>query len=152
MVSTASCLGKNQDLVKLIFLRGLTNSFGVFQSIYTVDLLSSYSPSDIAWIGSVQTFLLLFVGALTGPIFDKGYFRSLLIVGSALVVLGMMMTSLATAYSHFMLAQGICVGIGSGCLFTPSIALLATYFTTKVGIAMGLSAMGSGIGRCISRP
>ncbi|KAJ9603389.1 hypothetical protein H2200_012167 [Cladophialophora chaetospira] len=125
---------------------GLINAYGAFQSYYTVDLLRHMTPSAIAWIGSVQACLLLLVGALTGPVFDAGYFRTLLILGSSMVVFGLFMTSIATEYWQILLAQGFCVGIGTGCLFTPSVALLSTYFSSKLMIAMGLAASGSGIG------
>ncbi|KAI1618396.1 MFS general substrate transporter [Exophiala viscosa] len=128
---------------------GLINAYGAFQSFYTVDLLQDKSRSAIAWIGSVQSCLLLLVGALTGPIFDAGYFRTLVVVGSGLTVFGMMMASIATKYWEVMLAQGVCVGLGAGCLFVPSTALLSTYFSSKMTIAMGLSATGSGVGGTI---
>jgi MFS family permease len=118
----------------------------VFQTYYSIETLSSWSQSDIAWIGSVQSYLLLLVGALTGPIFDAGYFRSLLFTGSFLVVFGMMMTSIASNYWQIFLAQAICVGIGAGCLFVPTVALISTYFTSKITIATGIAASGSGIG------
>lgn len=42
----------------------------------------------------MQAFLLMFVGALTGGLYDAGYFRELLWVGSFLIVFGQMMLSL----------------------------------------------------------
>ena len=33
----------------------------------------SYSTLDSSWIGSTQTFLMLTMGIITGPLFDKGY-------------------------------------------------------------------------------
>ncbi|KAF1814751.1 MFS general substrate transporter [Eremomyces bilateralis CBS 781.70] len=128
---------------------GIINSFGVFQAFYTTDFLKSMTPSTIAWIGSIQAFLLLMVGALTGPLYDAGYFRWLLRIGSVLIVFGMMMLSLATTYWQALLAQAICVGLGMGCLFVPSVAILSTYFTTKLAFAMGLAASGSSFGGII---
>jgi MFS family permease len=89
----------------------------------------------------------MLVGALTGPIYDAGYFRALLSVGSFLVVFGFMMLSLASTYWQVILAQGICVGLGAGCLFVPSVAILSTYFSTRVATAMGLAAAGSSLGK-----
>jgi MFS family permease len=99
----------------------------------------------------------MLVGALTGPIYDAGYFRALLLVGSFCVVFGHMMLSLATTYWQVILAQGVCVGIGAGCLFVPSVAILSTYFSTRVATAMGIAASGSSLGnlttmRCRSYP
>lgn len=60
------------------------------------------------------------------------------------------MTSLCTQYWAVMLAQGICVGLGSGCLFVPSVAILPQYFTTKKAFANGIAASGSSLGKWVS--
>jgi MFS family permease len=112
-------------------------------------LLRSRSGSDISWIGTFQGFLLIVFGSVTGPIFDLGYFRTTLITGSFLVVFGMMMTSLGTEYYQIFLAQGLVVGVGTGCLFLPSVAIVATYFSTKRAVATGITAAGGSIGSVI---
>lgn len=91
----------------------------------------------------------MLVGALTGPIYDAGYFRTLLVVGSFLVVFGQMMLSLCHEYYQVILAQAICIGLGCGCLFVPSVAILSTYFSTRIATAMGLAAAGSSLGGVI---
>lgn len=128
---------------------GVTNTFGVYLTTYEEGFLSSSSASDLAWIGSVQAFCLLFIGPLTGPIYDAGYFRVLILTGSFLVVFGQMMLSLCTSYWQVFLAQGITVGLGAGCLFIPSVAILSTYFNTKLATATGLAASGSSLGGVI---
>lgn len=45
-----------------------------------------------------------------------------------------------------MLAQGVFIGLGSGCLFVPSIAVVATYFTAKRALATGIAVGGSSLG------
>ncbi|KAL2049322.1 hypothetical protein ABVK25_010419 [Lepraria finkii] len=58
---------------------GIVNSFGVYQTYYENDLLSATSTSSqISWIGSIQAFLLVVIGVVTGPIFDQGYLQPLL--------------------------------------------------------------------------
>ena len=64
----------------------------MFQTFYEIDLLRDTSPSEISWIGSIQAFLLLFLGALSGPAFDAGYFKHLVIGGNFFIVFGLMMT------------------------------------------------------------
>ncbi|KAK5167142.1 uncharacterized protein LTR77_007872 [Saxophila tyrrhenica] len=125
---------------------GLVQTFGAYQSYYTTDLLSSYNASAISWIGTIQAFLLVFGGVITGPFFDQGYFRVLVMIGSFMIVLGMMMLSLARTYWQILLAQSICVGAGSGMLFTPSLAQVTVLFSRRRPIALGLSMMGTGLG------
>ncbi|KAM5362717.1 hypothetical protein ACJZ2D_012379 [Fusarium nematophilum] len=123
---------------------GLINSFGVFQPYYATTL--SRPPSDISWIGSFEVFLLFFVGTFTGRMTDGGFFRHLFGLGFLLVVLGMFAVSFCKTYWQFFLAQGICMGLGNGCLFCPSMATISTYFEKRRALAMGLAAAGSATG------
>lgn len=109
-------------------------------------MLSHMSPSTISWIGSVESCLLMCVGAIAGPLFDAGYFSSLLIVGNIMVAFGLMMTSLADQYYQILLAQGICLGISAGLLFTPAVAILPQYFRRRRALVNGIAASGSSIG------
>ncbi len=128
---------------------GILNTFGAFQTFYSSGTLFDRTSSDISWIGSIQAFLVLFTGFLSGPIYDRGYLRALLLVGSFLIVFGHMVLSLATEYWHVVLAQGVCVGLGSGLIYVPAVAILPTYFNTRMGLAIGLAASGSSIGGII---
>ena len=85
-------------------IRGLSNSFGVFQTYYEQKL--PQSPSEISWIGSLQALLLMGVGILVGPAYDAGFFTELVLAGTVLVPFGFMMTSLAYKYWEILLAQG----------------------------------------------
>lgn len=129
---------------RLTYLRGLINSFGVFQTYYVTAL--DRSPSDIAWIGSFQVFLTFFIGTFTGRLTDAGYFRSIFLLGTFLSVFGLMMASLSTTFYQLFLAQGVCIGLGNGCLFCPMLSLVSTYFSTKRSLALGLAACGSATG------
>lgn len=93
--------------------------------------------------------MVLFVGMLSGPLYDKGYIRELLMVGSFLVVFGNMMLSLCHEFWQCVLAQGFCIGIGAGSLFVPAIAILPTYFRKNLGLAIGIAASGSSTGGII---
>jgi len=93
--------------------------------------------------------MLMFAGMFSGPIFDKGYFRGLVISGAILTFLGMLMTSFATKYYQILLAQGICMGIGMGLMYIPSVAVLTAYFRDRREIALGIAASDSGSGGVI---
>ena len=130
--------------------RGLVLSFGVFQSFYQTTYLRGYSLSDLAWIGTTQVFCLNFVGVLTGPIYDLGYHGLLLYVSSFMVIFAIMMLSLSNNYYQVFLSQGLCLGIGSGILYVPSLALVAASFTTKRALAVTMVTAGSSIGGRVS--
>jgi MFS family permease len=105
---------------------GVLNAFGVFQTYYESGALFDRSSSDISWIGCIQMFMVLLMGVATGPIYDRGYLRPLLLVGSFGVVFGHMMLSLCKEYWQVVLAQGFVIGMGAGCLFVPCVSLLPT--------------------------
>ncbi|KAI1338998.1 major facilitator superfamily domain-containing protein [Xylariaceae sp. FL0016] len=124
---------------------GLINTFGVFQTYYERTLLRGSSASAIAWIGSIQGFCFFAIGVVVGPAWDAGHCRSLLVAGTLLIAAGFMATSLSGAYWQILLAQGLCVGLGTSCLYIPSIALVPQYFDRdRRAWAMGLATMGSG--------
>lgn len=128
---------------------GIINTFPVFQAYYESGQLFRASSSEISWIGSIQCFLLQVTGLIAGPIYDRGYLRLLLLTGSFMVVFGFIMLSLCTEYWEALLAQAFCVGIGAGLLFTPTVSLLPTYFTTHMGLAVGIASSGSSLGGVI---
>ncbi|CAM1503666.1 Fc.00g012570.m01.CDS01 [Cosmosporella sp. VM-42] len=123
---------------------GWINSFGTFQSLYT-DMLNRPS-SDISWIGSIMVFLLFFIGTFTGRLVDAGYFRPIFLLGIILQVGGIFATSFCKTYWQFLLAQGIGMGIGAGCMFCPLLAIVSTYFQKKRALALGIGACGSATG------
>jgi MFS family permease len=59
---------------------------------------------------------------------------------------GLFMTSLADEYYQFLLAQGLCSGIGTAMLFYPSISCTVTWFDKKRASAIGIAAAGAGCG------
>ncbi|CAL3970613.1 unnamed protein product [Diplocarpon coronariae] len=136
---------------------GLVNTFGVFQEYYskTPSLASSFA---VSWIGSVQSFLLLLLGAFSGRVVDAGYARSMTATGSFLIVFGMMMVSLSgygtgnqgegttLVYYQIMLSQGVCCGAGMGLVFIPPISITATYFQRRRALALGIVTTGAAVG------
>ncbi|KAF2173881.1 hypothetical protein M409DRAFT_62108 [Zasmidium cellare ATCC 36951] len=128
---------------------GWINAIAVFQNYYQTHQLAEYSPSTIAWIPSLETFMNFFLGPVVGAILDRYGHRWLLIVGTFLHVFGLMMTSLCTEYYQFILAQGICSPIGVCMIFFPAMASITTWFYKKRAFAFGIVAAGSSLGGVI---
>jgi len=59
------------------------------------------------------------------------------------------MTSLCLAYWQAILAQGLVIGVGNGCLFVPSTAVIQPYFTNRRALAMGIAITGGNVGGVI---
>jgi len=86
------------------------------------------------------------IGVIIGPLYDAGYCRTLIIVGTLLVTAGFMLTSIGTQYWHLLLSQGFCIGLGTCCLSIPSIAIVPMYFKKRRARAMAIATVGSGLG------
>ncbi|KAI1258676.1 MFS general substrate transporter [Xylariaceae sp. FL1019] len=126
---------------------GYANSFGAFQSYY--EEILPEPASTISWIGSIQVWLTLTVGAFSGRLLDAGFFLPTLIVGGVLQLLGIFLMSLSTKYWQLFLTQGVLSGIGAGIYFTPCISLVNTYFDKNRGLAVGLATAGNSGGGII---
>ncbi|RDW64960.1 hypothetical protein BP6252_10611 [Coleophoma cylindrospora] len=135
----------------LIFFNvlGLLNTYGQFQTLYETEVLSQNNPSTIAWIGSVQYLISYVTCIFTGPIWDAGHVRFLLVTGTVIMVFGLMMLSLCHVYYQFFLAQAVATGIGFGFVFMPGTAILPQWFTTRGPFAIGVAATGSSLGAVI---
>ncbi|KAL8934070.1 MAG: hypothetical protein Q9211_005421 [Gyalolechia sp. 1 TL-2023] len=123
---------------------GLITSFGVFQSYY--ETLLHEGPSTVSWIGTIQIFILLLVGTVSGRASDAGLVHEAVFGGTCLIVLGIFMTSLSTQYYQLLLSQGICVGLGMGILYMPGLSIPASYFKDKKPLAVAIIASGAGSG------
>ncbi|KAJ9156260.1 Major facilitator superfamily transporter [Pleurostoma richardsiae] len=123
---------------------GVANAYGVFQLYYKEN--TSWSASQISWIGSVQIFLMFVLGTVSGRLADGGYARHCILAGSILCTVGMFTTSVATAYWQIMLSLGVCQGTGSGLLSMPVTAIIGADFKRKRALALSISAAGTGVG------
>ena len=128
---------------------GWINCLGVFQNYYQTHQLRDYSPSSIAWIASIEIFMMFFPGPIVGWAFDNYGPKYLLIFGTFFHVFGLMMTSLCTEYYQFILAQAICSPLGLNCIFNAATSTIPTWFLKKRGAAYGIMAAGSGLGGII---
>ncbi|KAK9452839.1 major facilitator superfamily domain-containing protein [Dipodascopsis uninucleata] len=128
---------------------GYVNVIGLFQQYYAEKQLSSYTESTIAWITSLQIFIMIFSGSFVGRVYDMIGPRLLLLLGSVLLVTGIMTTSVCKEYYQFILAQGICTGIGMALMFNPCMSAVAGWFIKNRALSVGVAASGSSFGGVI---
>ncbi|RAH65477.1 MCT family MFS transporter [Aspergillus aculeatinus CBS 121060] len=125
---------------------GWINSIGTFQTYYATTLLPQYAPSTIAWIPSLEVFFMFFMGPIVGYLSDTHGARPVLLTGSALHIIGLLMTSLATQYYQILLAQGVCSAMGICAIFQPAMSVIPSWFRRRRGAAYGIIASGSSVG------
>ncbi|KAI1296031.1 major facilitator superfamily domain-containing protein [Xylaria venustula] len=127
----------------------MLNSFGAFQTYYELDALASQSPFAIGWIGSTQSALSFVASIIVGPLFDLGYFKSLLWVGTTLLVISMFLLSVTSQFYQVLLTQSVLFGFGAGCVFLPAPAVVAQHFDAHLGLAISIASVGSAVGGII---
>ncbi|KAH9852390.1 MFS general substrate transporter [Lenzites betulinus] len=128
---------------------GFVNAWGVFQAYYEQNTLRDMSPSDIAWIGSIQYALVFMPGLVTGRLFDMGYLRLPIAFASALLILCAFLTGECKVFWQYLLCQGFGIGIGSGIVFTVAVGTIPHWFKKKLGLALAAMAAGSSVGGTI---
>ncbi|GAA6035670.1 hypothetical protein JCM8097_004962 [Rhodosporidiobolus ruineniae] len=128
---------------------GLSNSYAAFQAEFQNNLLSTYPPSSISWIGSVHLFVLFILGLPSGRLFDRGWFRYQLAAGSCLWVGGMFALSASRTYGQLFASFAICLGGGLGLMFSPTLSCVGSYFSTRRTLMMGCTAGGAAAGATV---
>jgi len=128
---------------------GWITCIGVFQTYYQQNQLKNYSPSEVAWIPSVEIFVMQFAAPFCGKVFDGYGPRPLLLFGTVVHVFGLMMASLGKTYYQLFLAQALCSAIGAACLFYGGMNAVMTWFFKRRALATGIAASGSSLGGVI---
>ena len=78
---------------------GIINSTGALQAYLLQNELKNSDPEQVAWIFSINLFMVFFCGIYAGRIFDTRGPRGLVAVGSGCLVLSMFLLSLCTGKS-----------------------------------------------------
>ncbi|KAJ7499776.1 MFS general substrate transporter [Mycena latifolia] len=130
---------------------GYATSFGVYQDFYTREYLKHSSASAISWIGSINATIAISGGLLSGRLYDRGYFYSLLYGGCIIISFSFFMLSLCKPeqYYQIFLAQGLGGGLGVGLFYVPSVAVVSHYFHARRALAMAIVAAGASLGAVV---
>ncbi|KAL3263849.1 hypothetical protein ABHI18_001392 [Aspergillus niger] len=124
---------------------GWLHSIGVFQNYYQNVMFPEYSASTIAWISSLEVFLMLALGPIVGWLSDTFGPRAVVIGGSFFHIFGVMMASISTKYYQILLAQGICSPIGLCAIAQPVLSVMPNWFNKRCGLAYGIISTSAGI-------
>jgi MCP family monocarboxylic acid transporter-like MFS transporter 10 len=123
------------------------NRCGIFQLYYQETMLKDQTSSALAWITTLQIFLLFMFGPAVGKMIDVYGCRRTLPPFSIGAVFSVCMLSLCTKYWQVMLAQGVAFGLAAAGLSLPAMATATQWFSTKKGLAVGIVSAGSSLGK-----
>ncbi|KAG1887485.1 major facilitator superfamily domain-containing protein [Suillus fuscotomentosus] len=99
---------------------GYITSFGVYQGIAA----DEHILKTCRWIGSTTAFLLMTVSLVSGSLHDRGYLK-------------------------IFLSQGLGLGIASGLVYIPTMAVISHHFRRRRTLVMTFVATGSPLGAII---
>jgi MFS family permease len=128
-----TCIGVGAMLSLSIFLQPMSESMG-------------WSRTGISTVALIN-WLCMGAGAfLWGALSDRVGTRTVLLLGGALLGLGLVSASQATTLGQFQLFFGVLVGLASGSFYTPLTATTTRWFTEHRSLAVALVSAGIGLG------
>jgi MFS family permease len=137
--------------LNMIFQRGVIGAFGVFY----VALLEEFqwTHSSVATIASVNALVYALVCPLVGWSFDRFGSRILMPLGALLIGIGLILSGLSHSIWELYFSYGVLAGIGqAGLGFVTQSALISHWFVQRRATAVGIAAMGMGLGVLIIVP
>ncbi|AGO11681.1 AaceriADL095Wp [[Ashbya] aceris (nom. inval.)] len=147
--------GTKAWLVTLGALLGILPTWGMFFVAGTIEnyiahnQLAHESTSRISWIFSVFNCLVLSSGIISGLYFDVAGAQQPLALGSFIFVCGLIATANCKQVWSFVLAFGVCTGVGCGIVTSPMLGSVCHYFYRRRGLATAIAINGGSVGGAV---
>lgn len=136
-------------LVQFIAL-GMQNTAGI---VYTELVKELKTPRGAtAWVGSLSTGIMFFLGPLTTSMCERLGCRIVTICGGFICIAGLLLSSLVTSLYPLYLTYGLMFGTGTSLCYFPTIIVLSKYFKRRIAVVNGLVTAGSGVGTLVIGP
>ncbi|WVQ78585.1 hypothetical protein IAT38_000671 [Cryptococcus sp. DSM 104549] len=129
----------------LFAIFGFVTGFGQLKSYYLANQLSTYSESDVAWIGSMQTFVTYAGSIAMGRYFDSHGARLLAIVAAVLSTGALVGLAFCSEYYQFFLAHFL-FGVSGTVIYSPAAAVTGHWFLRRRPLAVCAVICGAGAG------
>lgn len=129
------------------FTWGVAASYGVYISHYlATDYFPGASSFDFALIGGLEFGVAMVISPICTILTRELGRFNVMMVGVCLFAGGFIAASFAHQTWQLYLSQGVCVGLGLGSIFIPSIQVLPQWFLKRRSLAGGIASAGSGFG------
>ncbi|KXN68704.1 MFS general substrate transporter [Conidiobolus coronatus NRRL 28638] len=102
----------------------------------------------VGCVGSISALCSL----LSGIVIQKVGFRNTVLISGLIYAAGMIVTSFASQIWHLIVGESILVGVASSFAFITTVTLLPQWLNKYRGVALGISAAGSGVGGLVLSP
>ncbi len=129
----------------LIF--GVAYSFAAFFESFAASF--GAQRADVALVFGLCGLVYFTLGAGAGMLADRFGPRLVCCAGMVCIAGGLWATSMAQSMATVYLTYGVGIGIGVALVYTPSIACVQPWFTTRRGLAAGIASAGIGAGTLV---
>jgi len=126
---------------------GAAYSFAAFFKAFESEFAAS--RAHVALVFSVAAFLWFTVGAPGGVLADRFGPRRVCLAGIACLVAALALAPLASSVEALYLTYSICIGLGVGLTYVPSVGAVQPWFVRNRAFASGLAVAGIGAGNFV---
>uniref|UniRef100_A0A8B9PGW6 Solute carrier family 16 member 13 n=1 Tax=Apteryx owenii TaxID=8824 RepID=A0A8B9PGW6_APTOW len=120
---------------------GVIRSLGVFVAAFGGAF--GALAGGVSWVASLGIAVLQLGGPLGSALSTHFGTRPVVMAGGFLSGLGLFLGAFATHLAHLYLSVGLLAGLGWALVFTPSLAAVGRYFTSRRALATGLAVSGA---------
>ena len=126
---------------------GVVYSFAALFESFAAEF--SAQRADVSMVFGICGLIYFVLGAGGGILADRFGPRVVCSSGMLCIAAGLLATSFATSMGTVYVTYGVGIGIGVALVYTPSIACVQPWFTTRRGLAAGIASSGIGAGTVI---
>ncbi len=126
---------------------GVVYSFAAFFEAFSAEFAAQ--RADVSLVFGICGLVYFVLGAGGGILADRFGPRVVCTAGMLCIAAGLLATSFATSMGTVYLTYGVGIGLGVALVYTPSIACVQPWFTTRRGLAAGIASSGIGAGTVV---
>ncbi len=133
--------------VSMAVIFGVVYSFAAFFASFATGF--SAQRADVALVFGLCGLIYFGFGAFAGMLSDRFGPRLVCSFGMVCIAGGLFATSAAQSMGAIYLSYGVVIGLGVALVYTPSIACVQPWFSTRRGMAAGIASAGIGAGTLV---
>ena len=133
--------------VSMAVIFGVVYSFAALFESFAGEFAAQ--RADVSLVFGICGLVYFVLGAGGGILADRFGPRVVCSSGMLCIAAGLLASSFATSMSVVYLTYGVVIGLGVALVYTPSIACVQPWFTTRRGLAAGIASSGIGAGTVI---
>ncbi|KAJ1737922.1 hypothetical protein LPJ72_000077 [Coemansia sp. Benny D160-2] len=133
---------------------GTIHAWGVQQEYLAANVYAGDESGikTLGYVGTLMFFGIYIWGMLAGWMAEVWSYRKLCVIGVLLMFLGQLLGSFCKQPWQVCLTEGIVYGLGGGLVYSPTSTAPARWFTTRRGLATGITVAGVGVGGLVIAP